>query len=186
MADEKALVEIALRHGANNAAVVAVDGITFDAAFREACAQNSCGKYGRNWMCPPDVGDIHAMMARAKSYKRAFVFQTIGQLEDSYDFEGMMDAAEVHNSMAQRVTDEVLPQLPGALVLGAGACRVCPRCAREDEQPCRFPQKAVASLESHGIAVYQLAPLCGMKYINGQNTVTYFGAVLFGREDVHA
>ena len=29
--------------------------------------------------------------------------------------------------------------------------------------------------------VSRLAELAGMKYINGQDTVTYFGAVLFGR-----
>lgn len=29
------------------------------------------------------------------------------------------------------------------------------------------------------MAVSELAASCGMKYINGQNTVTYFGAVLF-------
>ena len=30
-----------------------------------------------------------------------------------------------------------------------------------------------------GIAVLQLAQLCGMKYINGQNTVTYFGGFFY-------
>nr|WP_305142352.1 DUF2284 domain-containing protein [uncultured Acetatifactor sp.] len=44
--------------------------------------------------------------------------------------------------------------------------------------PCRFPDMAISSLEAHGINVSRLAAECGMKYINGQNTVTYFGAVL--------
>ena len=35
------------------------------------------------------------------------------------------------------------------------------------------------SLEAYGIHVSKLAETAGMKYINGQNTVTYFGAVLF-------
>lgn len=185
MADEKVLVDIALKHGADRAAVIAVESIPFDAAFRKACEANSCGKYGRCWMCPPDVGDINEMIGKAREYDRAFVFQTVGQLEDSFDFEGMMDAAKHHNDIAQAVSDEVLPMLPGALVLGAGACQVCERCAKETEEPCRFPDKAIASLESYGIAVYQLAPLCGMKYINGTDTVTYFGTVLFGRGDAH-
>ena len=55
--------------------------------------------------------------------------------------------------------------------------------AKADGLPCRFPQKAIPSLEAHGIHVSKLAEACGMRYINGQNTVTYFGAVLFGAPD---
>ena len=39
---------------------------------------------------------------------------------------------------------------------------------------------AMSSLEAYGINVSVLAPQAGMKYINGINTVTYFGAVLLG------
>jgi hypothetical protein len=35
------------------------------------------------------------------------------------------------------------------------------------------------SLEAYGVNVSGLASVAGMKYINGQDTVTYFGAVLF-------
>ena len=65
------------------------------------------------------------------------------------------------------------------LHLGAGGCRLCPVCAKRTNEPCRHPQDAMASLETYGVAVSELAASCGMKYINGQNTVTYFGAVLF-------
>ena len=64
------------------------------------------------------------------------------------------------------------------LHLGAGGCNICPVCARVENHPCRFPDMAISSLEAHGINVSRLAAECGMKYINGQNTVTYFGAVL--------
>ena len=55
----------------------------------------------------------------------------------------------------------------------------CPRCAKRDELPCRHPDEALSSLETYGVAVSQLAELAGMKYINGVNTVTYFGACFF-------
>ena len=42
------------------------------------------------------------------------------------------------------------------------------------------PALAMSSLEAYGIDVAQLAKQAGMKYINGVNTVTYFGAVFFG------
>ncbi len=63
-------------------------------------------------------------------------------------------------------------------LLGAGACNLCKTCGAIDNIPCRFPNKAIASLESYGIQVSTLAEKSGMKYINGQNTVTYFGAIL--------
>nr|WP_242837443.1 DUF2284 domain-containing protein [Desulfitobacterium metallireducens] len=40
-------------------------------------------------------------------------------------------------------------------------------------KPCRFPDKAILSLEAYCIDVTILANLCNMQYINGQNTVTY-------------
>ena len=65
------------------------------------------------------------------------------------------------------------------LHLGAGGCGVCEKCAKQTGEPCRFPTLALASLEAYGVNVSELAKTAGMKYINGQDTVTYFGAVLF-------
>ena len=70
-------------------------------------------------------------------------------------------------------------EFPDTLVLGAGGCCVCKRCGAADNIPCRFPDKAVAALESYSINVSKLASACDMKYINGVNTVTYFGGVLY-------
>ena len=51
--------------------------IRFDPAFRADCERNVCGYYGACWMCPPDVGDIETLIARAKSFEHAIVFQTV-------------------------------------------------------------------------------------------------------------
>lgn len=179
-ADRQTLVQTALQKGAENAAVISVGDIPFRREFRAACEQNTCGKFGRCWMCPPDVGDIDAMIEQAAAYRHALVYQTIGKLEDSFDIEGMEEAAFAHNALAQTLTDAVRPLLgKDMLRLGAGACHVCERCTRMDNEPCRHPDQALASLESYGIAVSELAALCKLKYINGTNTVTYFGAFLY-------
>lgn len=175
------LVQIGRSCGADKAATVDVAVIPFRPEFRAMCEMNTCGKYGRCWMCPPDVGPIGPMIEQAQRYQKAFVFQTIGALEDSFDIEGMEAAAKQHNRVAQAVAERTLPLLGDALVMGAGNCQVCATCARADEEPCRYPDKAIASLESYGIAVSELAPLCGMNYINGTNTVTFFGAILFDK-----
>lgn len=166
--------------GADDAGIIEVRRIAFSREFRNACEQNYCGFYGKCWMCPPHVGDIDEMIAKAKGYDYALVYQSIGELEDSYDIEGMEDAAMQHNKLSLQLDDELMPILgTETLRLGAGACQVCEKCTKLDNLPCRFPQKAVASLEAYGIAVSELATSSGMKYINGENTVTYFGVFLF-------
>jgi hypothetical protein len=37
------------------------------------------------------------------------------------------------------------------------------------------------SISSYGIIAAKLADCAGMPYINGENTVTYFGLVCFGK-----
>ncbi len=181
--------------GAYRAELVNVAEISLDASFRTLCESNACGNYGKNYMCPPDAGNIHDLMKKIKSYKTALVYQTVGMLEDSYDFEGMMEAGLRHNQLAQKLwdfTDElgipaghsvsnvhrtVSQGVEEVIHLGAGGCRLCEICGKREGVPCRFPKRAMGSLETYGINVSLLAPLAHMKYINGQNTVTYFGAV---------
>lgn len=170
----------ALALGADRAGVVHIKDVRFDRAFRKLCRQNSCGKYGKSWMCPPHIGDIDMLIARAKRYDHMLVFQIVDQLADCYDIEGMLRSAKRINNLCAVIRDYLSPTLPAdTLYLGAGACRICERCAILDGRPCCFPEKAIASLESYGVDVSQLASLAGMDYINGYNTVTYFGAVLY-------
>ena len=171
---------LALSLGAYRASVIPVENIQTDAAFRDMCAANACGNYGRNWMCPPDAGDIHDLMAELRTYSYALVYQTVSELEDSYDFEGMMEAGARHNRLMVEIREKLADEpLARILHLGAGGCRMCEVCGKRTGEPCRHPDLAVASLETYGVNVSKLAPAAGMKYINGQDTVTYFGAVLF-------
>ena len=43
--------------------------------------------------------------------------------------------------------------------------------------------KAIASLEAYGMDVYKTACSAGLKYVNGPNTITYFGMVLFAEDE---
>ena len=174
------LVSEVLARGAYKAAVIDVKDIKLDRAFREMCASNACGRYGKCYMCPPDVGEIEALMARVGKYDHALVYQTVTELEDSFDFEGMIDAKKRTYPLAQSLRKVFEEQnLSKVLHLGAGGCGVCEKCAKVTGEPCRFPEKALPSLEAYGFNVSELAKTAGMKYINGQDTVTYFGAVLF-------
>ena len=124
--------------------------------------------------------DIDELMAEVANYGYALVYQTVSELEDSFDFEGMVEAKKRTYPLAQSMR-EIFKNcgIKKVLHLGAGGCGVCKSCAKQTGEPCRFPEKAMPSLEAYGVNVSALAKSAGMKYINGQNTVTYFGAVLF-------
>lgn len=173
------LIKLALENGAAKAEIISVDQIITSAEFREACRQNVCGLWGKCWMCPPDVGDIEPLMARLRTYRHCLWYQSIGELEDSFDFEGMTEIKKQHLSISQVIEEKIKPVLGRHLHLSCGGCGLCERCTRQDGQPCRFPEKAMSSLEAYGIDVYQTTKATSLKYINGQNTVTYFGGVLF-------
>ena len=175
------LSELAVSLGAYKASVIPVSDVTTDVSFRELCRKNVCGNYGRNWMCPPDAGDIEDLIEKLRSYEYILVYQIVGKLEDSYDLEGMTAAAATHRGLMSAVRGALAlrDDIPRLLHLGAGGCSVCEVCAKKTEEPCRHPEEAIASLETYGVNVSRLAAAAGMNYINGQNTVTYFGAVLF-------
>lgn len=179
----RTLTEAARTVGAREVGVVSVAQIPFRPEFRDACVQNSCGVYGKCWMCPPDVGEISALIAQARTFSTGLVFQTVGQLEDSFDIEGMQAAARHHNEVCRRLFAVCEKTLRRFLPLGAGGCLYCRPCARISGAPCHFPEKAFSSLEAYGIGVADLAALCDLAYMNGVNTVTYFGAVLFDLEE---
>ena len=178
--NENVLLQQVRQLGADQAAILDVALMPFEPRFRQMCKQNACGMYGRNWMCPPDVGPIETLIAGARCYKRALVYQIVTSLEDCYDFEGMLEAGRRINLLSRDIRQNLSACFgPGPLYLGAGACRACERCTKMTGQPCRAPEQAMPSMESYGLDVSRLAELCGMRYINGPDTVTYFGTVLF-------
>ncbi len=155
--------------------------IQYSPEFRVYCEQNKCGAYGRNWMCPPAAGPYEELQAKASGYSRALVFQTVHRISGSADFKGMMTSMKVHEEIVSEVAHQFaeVTGLRDFLPLGAGSCRVCEECAYVSGEPCRFPEKALASLESYGIDVARLVQDCGIPYRYGKETVAYVGCILF-------
>jgi predicted metal-binding protein len=174
--DESKIIKKCIELGAFKAAFADVADICFDPKLRKACEANYCGNYGKNLTCPPACGEAEELIERAKRYSRILVMQTVTPLEDSFDFEGMEEAKIRHCELTDKISE--LLDVPH-LRLAAGGCSVCERCAGFDGEPCRFPDKATASLEAYCINVQKLAAVCGMKYINGKDTVTFFSGFLF-------
>lgn len=173
------LIEKAICSGADKAAVISAKNIVLSASFRDICALNSCGMYGKCWMCPPDIGEIDMLMSDLRKYDYGLLYQTISRIEDSFDIEGMGLAGTHHAQVSQRIHSAIKPLLPVSLHLSCGGCHLCENCAKTEGMPCRKPDKALPPMEGYGIDVYQTVKPTQLKYINGQNTVTYFGIVLF-------
>lgn len=174
------LERAALACGAFKACVLPTAAITLNAEFRHICETNQCGAYGRYWVCPPDCGDVEKLMDKVRSCDFALLYQTVGTLEDSFDIEGMARAKQDYTRVNQRLL-RIFPH--AAMHLGAGGCSLCEHCTRPEGKPCRHPDNALISMEACGIDVYNTVKDTPLKYINGQNTVTYFGMVLFMEED---
>jgi predicted metal-binding protein len=173
------LIDEVLQFGVARAAIIDPSGIAYSSEFRNLCAQNKCGHYSKNWMCPPAVGPYEELKAKASRYQEGLVFQTVHQLSHSRDRKGLREAFKTHDEALLRIIVHLKDGVKEMLPLGAGPCTVCEKCASLDEEECRFPDHAVASLESHGIDVGALVKMCDMPYNSGKNTVTFVGAVFF-------
>lgn len=167
--------------GVTRSAIVKVEDILFNEDFRRQCEQNVCGSYKRNWMCPPAVGPFAELKEKALQYKQGLVFQTVYKLEDSFDIEGMMEGTALHTGISRKVIEYIREKglFSEFLPLNVGPCTICERCSILDNEECRLPEEAIASVESYGIDVTALMKSCGIPYNNGVNTVSCVTLVLY-------
>lgn len=145
---------------------------------RDMCAVNTCGAYGKNWTCPPACGEIEECDARMHSYSHGILIQTVGDIEDSLDFEGIADVAKLHGERLIQCVDVLAEVLEDKLILGAGGCRRCKECTYPDA-PCRFPEKATSSMEGYGLYVSDVCKKNGVAYNYGPEKMCYSGCILY-------
>ena len=157
--------------------------IVFRDDFLRGCASNHCGKYGKTWTCPPGLGDVGELRSRVLAFPSGILFQETSPLEDAYDLEGMDSSRRKIMAFAYDLGGRLGKESGEILFLGAGSCELCSPCSYPSA-PCRFPAKAMASLEALGIDVYDLAKKANLRYYHGPATVTYFILVLFREESV--
>lgn len=157
-------------------AVIPTSDLPFSSELIKSCELNYCGRYKKSWMCPPAVGELKDLEKKIKKFGRALVFTTKGQLEDSFDIEGIENARRRHLEIEREAVEKVRDL--GAEWLSAGSCDMCESCTYPDES-CRFPEIARPSPEACGIDVTTLAKTCNIRYYNGENTVTFFSVFLF-------
>ena len=159
-------------------AVFATCEIPFSDAVVAACRENKCGQYGTCWTCPPGVGTLESLKERALSFNNAVLFTCKYDLEDCFDFEGMQAAAGKSRELLFSIADKLRADGVRFQAMGCGSCDLCSKCTYPDA-PCRFPDRALISMEACGINVVELAKNVGVRYNNGSDTVTYFSIILY-------
>ena len=150
--------------------------IRFSQEVRGMCAVNTCRQYGKTWACPPAIGTVEECRARVQRYDRMLVFSVKYNLEDSFDYEGMVAGMQQFRETCRILHEGLRGQVEDFLLLANEGCDKCEKCTYPDA-PCRFPDQTHGALEGYGIFVSELAKQAGIHYINGANTVTYFGGV---------
>lgn len=137
-----------------------------------------CRGYNASWACPPAVGTFEECKQRVEQYDHMLLFSGKFELEDSFDFQGMIDSMGWFKDMVDGLDHEVKGVLNRYQLLSNEGCGRCDSCTWPDA-PCRFPDKLHHSIEGYGFQIDQLAKQARIQYNNGKNTVTYFGALLF-------
>lgn len=171
-------IRLALDTGFTQAGVIPVEHILFEEEIRRICAGNGCRNYGKSWACPPAVGTVEECRARCRQFSSMLLLSRRYEIEDSFDFEGMMEAGRQFKQLMDRMDAEVKKLAKPVLILSNEGCIRCEACTYP-HAPCRYPDRLHHALEGYGLNVSQLASMAGMQYMGGPNTVTYFGAVLF-------
>lgn len=161
---------------------IPISKIPFDSEVRKLCEQNMCGKYGKSWTCPPAAGTLEKLHTKLTGFDHFLIFYKIYTLEDSFDWEGMMNSVKDFQSRIFELKKKIEKENPGFdyFVLGAGACQICDNCTYYPQRKsCRFPEKALFSVEAFGINAMKMMKDNGLKYNNGHNTVTYIGGLFY-------
>ena len=171
------LAEIAKKCGFTHYAQLDVSTLEFLQEIREMCNPKQCNKYNSSWSCPPACASLEEMRERVKNYNSGILVQTVGELEDSMDWDGIMEAGACHKGNFGRMRAELNKKHSSLLAMGAGECRVCESCTYPDD-PCRFPEKMEVSMEACGLYVSKVCKDNNLAYNYGQDKISFTSCFL--------
>lgn len=177
MLNNEQLAAMAAEAGFTHSAPLDVATLELKDEVRAMCSANTCGAYGKNWSCPPACGALEDLRQQFAQFSRGILVQTVGEVEDSMDFEGMMEAEAAHREHFNALHERLLEKWPGLIALGAGTCTLCKACTYPDA-PCRFPDKRVSSMEACGLVVMDTCKANGLGYYYGPQSIAYTSCFL--------
>ena len=176
MNDER-LAALAQAAGFTNWAKLDVSTIALKQEVRDMCAANTCGQYNKRWSCPPGCGSLEACTKKLAGMTHGILVQTVGDVEDSFDFEGMVAAEAAHKAHFTHMYEALRASGGTVLALGTGCCTQCGECTYP-HAPCRFPEKMISSMEAFGILVLEVCQANGLPYYYGSDKIAYTSCFL--------
>ena len=174
----ESLIEIAKDCGFTVAAPLDPKTLKHLPEVREMCAADRCHSYNKSWSCPPACGSLEELETRCSAYGKGILVQTVGKLENSYDYAAMMELEQRHQKNFQDFVNRLRAEGLDIFPMGVGACRLCEKCTWPDE-PCRFPDLAYPSMEACGIFVSQVCKDNGVPYYYGPNSMAFVSCCLY-------
>ena len=172
MNDINKVIERAKLYEFDEVGYLNVSNINLMDEVRNMCKENKCNKYNTNWSCPPGCGTLEEARKKLANYSKGVIVQTIGEIEDFLDFENMIEVEKRHKNNFIKFYQVIKKEYKDAMAFGSGCCTICLKCTYPDE-PCRFPQKCISSMESYGMLVSDICKDNKIKYYYGPNKIAY-------------
>jgi predicted metal-binding protein len=138
-----------LRSGAKDCKIIDVSSVKTGAWVRNKC-QYGCPEFAKRLTCPPYTPDAGETQKILDSYKKAILIHC--QSSSKKDISKI--AVEIER-------EAFLLGFYKAWAMGAGPCRLCPRC--DVNALCKHSYKGRPSMEACGIDVFKTARNNGLK-----------------------
>ncbi|MEG1642266.1 MAG: DUF2284 domain-containing protein [Synergistaceae bacterium] len=131
--------------------------------FIEAC--KFCPSYGKLWSCPPDLPPTTEIL---KGYNTV-ILSAIKVVYTTSDIilSRTMSVAERNEfkdntyGVVKATLNEAMLNIekiiPNSLSVAAGECKSCPFCTRQENKPCRFPEKMRYSFSALGFDITNMS-----------------------------
>jgi len=177
MLNFESLFKLAEDCGFSYSSQLEISTLEFLQEVRDMCNAEQCQSYGKSWSCPPACPSLEEMRERVVSFSGGLLVQTVGELEDSYDWDGIIDAGKRHKENFGLLWTALGKDYASVLAMGAGACMLCEKCTYPDS-PCRFPDKMSASMEACGLFVSKVCSDNGLAYNYGQDKIAFTSCFL--------
>jgi len=175
------LAKTAEESGFTNFAPMDVNKLEFLQEIRDMCNAQQCKNYDTSWSCPPACAPIEDMQLSVKKYTKGILVQTVGDLEDSFDWDGIMETGARHKINFRKMREVLNRSFSDLMALGAGECKVCETCTYPDK-PCRYPDKMETSMEACGLFVSRVCTDNDLAYNYGPDKIAFTSCFLLKEE----
>ncbi len=151
------------------------------AVFEECVKMNCfyCGKYGRNWRCPPNLPDIDYPKMFAEYDEGMFVYNTYDISDKSqYDHIRNESSVNLHKTLLQLEKWFYNHNSSTAISFGAGSCKLCKTGCGKDR--CNNPHMSRSPIEATGVNIVKTAKKFGVDIVfPTENRLMRIGLVLW-------